>query len=110
MVLLVLPASPAQAQQPDRERDPARFWFGTALLSVGSMTATYTAGTACSDAYVPTTALTCSHKWGQVGSLAGIAVLGAFFATVWADVPLARNFSVRATDSGGVQMAAAFRF
>lgn len=107
-LLAALPLS-ARAEQSESVRAMGRTWFAVALLGGGAAGATIAAFADCSDSHMPPIALTCSQRLHQVGSLAGLAAFGALFATVWSDVPLARNFSVQSAE-GGVQPAAAFRF
>ena len=94
LIVALLAALPAPAQ--DFEREPGRVIFGVALASGGVAVGTYAAGSSCAE-NLP---LNCPQKWGQVGALYGLGVLGYLFATVWADVPVGRNLEISGYGNG----------
>ena len=130
---VLLAAVPATAQQPSssaplleqalsraaflqpelgRERSTARTWIGAVMATFGGLSMIGAAASDCADnkvlaalADVPT----CGQLWGVFGLGAGLTVSGVLLATIWSDVPVARDLNFAAAP-GRVTVGRTFGF
>ena len=81
----------------ERERSPGRTWAGVAMLAGGGIMAAYYGASTCAENRALGELLDI-RSCGEAATLfsvgAGVAVVGTLFATIWSDVPVARDLSV----------------
>ena len=81
----------------ERVRSAGRTWAGVAMLAGGGIMAAYYGASTCAENRLAGELLDI-RSCGEAATLfsvgAGVAVVGVLFATVWSDVPVARDLNV----------------
>lgn len=85
---------------PMRMRSMGRTWTGVALLGVGTALALNELASTCATNNVASAVFdvpTCGNRGVRLGAWGALATTGALLATIWSDVPVAREIQVNAT-------------
>ena len=82
----------------ERERSAGRTWAGVTMLAAGGIMAAYYGASTCAENRFAGEILDI-RSCGEAATLfsvgAGVAVVGVLFATIWSDVPVARDLAVQ---------------
>lgn len=112
--LLEQALSRASLLQPElgRERSTTRTWVGAVMATVGGLAMIGAAVSDCADNDVLAALLdvpTCGQLKGVLGLGAGLTAGGILLATIWSDVPVARDLDFTAAP-GRVTVGRTFGF